>query len=144
MKSSSDVGAVTLGWFRSKQGFGAQLALLALVLKLALAYGHHHFADDARHPHDVAVQTVHDHDGHDHDSAALTHDHAADPGHAKAVCFECLVVAAGDKVASAPLLAHAIVVSLAEPQQASDIARFAAQRAAFQSRAPPLTTIPTI
>jgi hypothetical protein len=114
-----------MGWFRSQVRYGVALALTALALNIAVAFGHHHF-EALRDTTTAAGRHTHD-DGHDDHTPA-----AADP------CFACIVTAIA-AIASAPphlpprgatRVAAKPTIVVAEPKGAS--------RRTFEARAPPL------
>src|SRR5688572_19471998 len=86
-----------MGWCRSRARIGAWLALTALALNLALAFGHHHFGEMAAHGHPAieragaTAPTGHDDDDH------------RDPEGAHP-CLACIVVTAAAVAATAPAL----------------------------------------
>ena len=89
------VGA--MGWFRARIRVGAWLALAALVLNLAVAFGHHHFDAVAAVGHSVAEQASRSGQADD------DHDHHQDPAAADP-CLICPVVTAAAIAADAPAL----------------------------------------
>src|SRR6187549_945358 len=90
MERAEDV----MRWFRSRVRSGAALALAALALNLAAAFGHHHF--DTLHVTTTATEQPlaagHD-DGHD--------DHAPMAAHP---CFACIVTTVAAIAISPPSL----------------------------------------
>lgn len=120
-------------WFRPRVRFGAWLALIALALNFALAFGHHHFDELATN----RVAAVAEHPA----NAERPHDHG-DSGHhgspAAHPCFACVVVTAAVLTANPP--------ALPAPSWTKDVDltttffdRRDARRASFEARAPPLS-----
>jgi hypothetical protein len=121
-------GVIDMKWVRSNIKLGARVALFALAVQFALSFGHFHA---------IAAQAA---------PSIQSAQHLQTPGpdsdrHADDFCDICAVVAlTGTAVASAPPtlpLPHAIEL----PRQTTETAflRLHAARAAFQSRAPPLS-----
>lgn len=120
-----------MGWFRRRCRLGGWVALVALVLQLALAFGHSHSEAFSRTA-EIAALTDGGSDGGQPDSPAAPHDHD--------YCGVCAVLSllAGAQTADVPTLpmpAVAAVTVVAEPGTIHAIRG----RTAFQSRAPPLS-----
>lgn len=82
-----------MGRFRSKRRFGAWVALIALALNLAVAFGHHHFHEAV--PHGFAeTREAHANDAGEHD-----HDRHEPSAH---LCLTCVAVTAIAFVADLP------------------------------------------
>jgi hypothetical protein len=115
-----------MGWFRSHKRPSAWLALLALVFQLGLAFGHVH----PIHAGKTAVAAS---------VAAASHQGSGDSD--DDYCATCAVLAllAGAQTASAPVLAPPLAVSSDEITLAPETPRIVSPRAAFRSRAPPLS-----
>jgi hypothetical protein len=121
------VGA--MGSFRARIRVGAWLALAALALNLAVAFGHHHFDAVAAGSHTVAEHASRSgqpSDDHDHHDPA-----AVDP------CLICLVVTAAAIAADAPSLPARDATPVATAAMA--LAAGAPPRGctSFEARAPP-------
>ena len=118
-------------WLRSHAKPWGWLALVALALQLGLSFGHVHG------PHS------------DRTAAVLTA--TADAGNASATdtggssdadyCATCAVLTllTGARTASAPIFILPVALASAEINFVAEAARFGSPRAAFQSRAPPLS-----
>lgn len=128
---ASDKGRfVTMKWVRANIGLGARAALFALAVQFALSFGHFHPIAALAAPSIQSVQQQLPAPGPDQDR------------HLDDVCAICAVIAlASTAVAAAP-------PSLPLPQQFAELPRqptetaflrLHAARAAFQSRAPPLS-----
>jgi hypothetical protein len=119
-----------MGWFRPRVKVGAWLALAALALNLAVAFGHHHFDAVAAAGHTVAEhasrpgQTDDDPDHH-HNPAA------ADP------CLICLVVTAAAIAANAPALPARTATPVATAAMALAVGAPPRGCTSFEARAPP-------
>jgi hypothetical protein len=116
-----------MGWLRPRVKLGACLALLALALNLASAFGHHHFDDIARGLVAAGHSSLAAHGDEDGD-----HHHSTDSN----PCFVCVVVtAAAIAAAPPPLLARS-------PAQNADVTSTFfelrdSKRKYFEARAPP-------
>jgi hypothetical protein len=111
---------------RDHIGLGSWLALMALALNLALSFGHNH-ASGGDQRNGVAV--------------AIALSGAPKTGHHRDPCPICVATAAmGQAFASAaPALPHPVVQLLVD-RAAEPVIIFVGQmRAAFQSRAPPMS-----
>jgi hypothetical protein len=121
-----------MGWLRSRTKLGAWLALVALALKLALSFGHHHFGEaEPHHPQPGQQATA---------PAGHAPDHASDEDkdHAPADrCMTCVVAAAAAITASpaAPPGREATAVPAGAAVAASELR--GRERTAFEARAPP-------
>ena len=112
--------------FRDHIGLGSWLALMALALNLALSFGHNHASGgDRRNGPAVAVAPS--------DAGKTGHHH--DP------CPICVATAAiGQAFASAaPALPHPLVHLLVDRAAEPVIICIGQMKAAFQSRAPPMS-----
>jgi hypothetical protein len=105
-------------WVRANIGLGARVALFALAVQFVLSFGHFHPIAAQAAPSILSVQQQLPAPGPDQDR------------HLDDVCAICAVIA---------LASTAIAAEL--PQRTTDTAflRLHAARAAFQSRAPPLS-----
>jgi hypothetical protein len=118
-------------WFRRYIGQSAWLALTALAMNLALSFGHIHPIGHSARGAVVAplAPTDSQKPGHQHDGLA---DELCQ------ICLAALAIANG--VASAPpALPHPIAYSLLDRASEPQLASFESPRAAFQSRAPPIS-----
>jgi hypothetical protein len=121
-------GVIGMKWVRSNIKLGARVALFALAVQFALSFGHFH-AIAAQAP--PSIQSI---------------QHLPTPGpdsdrHADDLCDICAVIAlTGTAVASAPP-ALPLPQAIELPRQTTETTflRLHAARAAFQSRAPPLS-----
>jgi hypothetical protein len=120
-------------WFRSNIRTGARLALLALLVQLALAFGHVHGLMPQ-----VAAAT----------QSTLPADHAANPqptpskhdsDHPADVCAICAVMAMASTVlfAAPPILLLPDAVQILHRITDAEFAHLKSTGTAFQSRAPP-------
>jgi len=118
-------------WFRDNVGHGSWLALIALAINIALSFSHIHAIGGHRSEHGLVVASS---------DSRQTPDHS-DDGKADDLCPICMAAAAiGTALAPTPpalpvefaeaLIYHAIEHAVAIPP---------APRAAFQSRAPPIS-----
>ena len=113
-------------WFRSHRRPWAWTALLALVLQLGLAFGH--------------VHAIHA----EQSTAAVSAAAPSDPASGDTdddYCATCAVIAllTGAQTASPPVIAPPIVQPSAEITVAPEATHVESSRAAFRSRAPPLS-----
>lgn len=124
------VGGYTgeMGWLRPRMKLGACLALLALALNLAFAFGHHHFADIAR-----------GHVAAEHSTAAAPDDDGDNDHHRSSdanPCFVCVIVTAAAIAAAPPALP-----ARSSAQDAGVTSRHFelrdSKRTSFEARAPP-------
>ena len=120
------VGFRPMRWLRSNRRLWAWVALLALTLQLGLVFGHVH-AKAAAVP--IAATT-----------ATAPHTDTGDSGDAD-YCATCAILAllTGAQTATAPLVALPISLTSVEITLAPESARIVSQRAAFRSRAPPVS-----
>src|SRR5258708_5182186 len=121
-------------WVRSNMHFGARLALIALALQLVLTFGHVHGV--AGNHSDSSPSLLLAAFAPAHGGQTQGHDGDADD-----LCPICMAAAAmGNAVASTPPV---LPVAIAYATVDHAIAPFAAiaqpQRAAFQSRGPPIS-----
>lgn len=128
-QASGEGRVVTMKWVRDHLKAGARLALFALTIQLALSFGHFHAIAAPTAPSIQSVQQQ-------------LPAPAPDTGqHPDELCAICVVTAlAGTALAAAPpSLPLPQAVEL--PPHTADTAAFHvhAPRAAFQSRAPPLS-----
>jgi hypothetical protein len=114
-------------WFRSHRRPWAWMALLALVIQFGLAFGHVHPIHAAQNA-PVA-------------SAAGTSDPTSGDPDDNDYCATCAIMAllTGAQTASPPAVAPPVMLGSAEITIASEAARIDSSRAAFRSRAPPLS-----
>jgi hypothetical protein len=119
-----------MGWLRPKIGFGTWLALAALALNLAFAFGHHHFEEAAARglaaTHHVGAPGHADHGDDDHDGSAAAHP-----------CLTCVVVSAAAVAASPPALPAKIWRCAAGATAAMAFDPRQGDRTSFEARAPP-------
>ena len=115
-------------WFRSKRAFGGVLALLALALQLALAFGHIHKAEFAGVPGHAQVAVV---------SAPASDSPADNDGDHCAICATAQLL--GNGVATAPPVLPQAAEFIAAPLApiAAPLWRGTTHRP-FSARAPPL------
>ena len=113
-------------WFRLHRRPWAWMALLALVLQLGLAFGHVHVH---------AAQNIPE------ASAAATPAPVGGDPDDNDYCATCAIMAllTGAQTASAPAVAPPVIRGSAEITVAPEATRIASSRAAFRSRAPPLS-----
>lgn len=152
-------GTQRVGWIRSRQGLIGHFALLALMLKLVVAYGHHHF-DSAAHQHNPAALNpyviTHGHDGAaqghddradhapggDHDSNGHLHHKAHERGHgtgsAAQVCFDCVTLGAASLASEPPAAQQHQAVTATSRVISNNPVHLIDHRGAFRARAPPL------
>jgi len=118
-------------WFRRHIGEGAWLALIALAMNFALAFGHiHTIGHGARGSVIAALAST--------DSQKPGHHQDGLPDELCQICLAALAIANG--MASAPpALPHPIAYSLLDRASEPLLASFESPRAAFQSRAPPIS-----
>jgi hypothetical protein len=117
-------------WFRRHIGEGAWLALVALAMNLALAFGHTHaIGHGARGAVAALAPTDTQKPGHHQDGL---------PNELCQICVATLAIANGTASAP-PALPHPIAYSLLDRASEPPLASFESQRAAFQSRAPPIS-----
>ena len=118
-------------WFRSHTKPWGWVALLALALQLGLSFGHVHGAHADR-PAAVLAATA------DAGNASAT-----DTGDSSDAdyCATCAILAllTGAQTASAPVFVLPIALASAEIIFVPEAARLGSLRAAFRSRAPPLS-----
>jgi hypothetical protein len=115
-----------MGWFRPRVRFGAWLALAALALNLAFAFGHHHIAD-ARSPAAAQHAGV---TGHTDDDD----DHSSTVGHP---CFTCAVESVAAFAANPPTLPARAWTRTAGITTTTAFGLQQSNRAGFEARAPP-------
>lgn len=114
-------------WFRSHRRPWAWMALLALVLQLGLAFGHVHAIHAAQNAPAASA-------------AGTLGPTSSDPDD-NDYCATCAIMAllTGAQTASPPAVAPPVVRGSAEITVAPEATRIASSRAAFRSRAPPLS-----
>jgi hypothetical protein len=113
-----------MGWFRPRAKFRAWLALAAIALNLAVAFGHHHFEDA---PASAGHSSVAGHtDDADHDGSAADHP-----------CFTCAVVLVADGAVSPPVLPSQSWTHTADVAAATASGPRQSDRTSFEARAPP-------
>ncbi len=113
-------------WFRSQRRNWGWMALLALVLQLGLSFGHVH----GLHADRAAAWTVAQ-----PDAGPASGDNDGD------YCATCAILAmlSGAQTASAPVFILPVALVSAEIAAVPQAARVILRRAAFHSRAPPLS-----
>jgi hypothetical protein len=118
-------------WFRDHIRQGSWLALIALALNLALSFGHIHAIGGGQHNGLVAAVAPSDDGQTGHHDGGLADD----------CCPICMGASAIAKaLASAPpALAHPSAFTLVDSTAPPVVAFFESARAAFQSRAPPVS-----
>jgi hypothetical protein len=115
-------------WFQSHRRLSAWMALLALSLQLVLAFGHVHAI-----PGGQAAAIA--------NASGSSHPGSGDSGDNDDYCATCAMLAllTGAQIASAPVVAPLVVLVSAEIAFAPEAVRPVFSRAAFRSRAPPLS-----
>jgi hypothetical protein len=123
-----DMGrVVTMKWVRSNIKLGARLALFAFAVQLALSFGHFHAVVAQAAP---SIQSAHQH--------LPSPSPDSDPGDTCAIC--AVIALAGTALfATPPALPLPQAVELPLRTTETAFPRLRAARAAFQSRAPPLS-----
>ena len=123
-------------WFRDNIRQGSWLALIALAVNLALSFGHFH-ASDGRVVSAGLFAKI---------ASVAAPDDTPQPGHphdgqADILCPICVASAAMAHAlaSSPPALPVVFAVAVTDRTIASDAAIIEPQRAAFQSRGPPLS-----
>lgn len=113
-------------WFRSLRRCGGWLALLALTLQLGLAFGHVHGTHAAGSQAAAVTSTPSPTDNGDHDDD---------------YCATCAILAllTASPTASAPVAPAPVAFVAAEIAIPDASIRIGLSRAAFHSRAPPLS-----
>ena len=119
-----------MGWFRSRVRLGAWLALAALALNLAVAFGHHHFDEISAAAHAGSAHADHseptDRDD-DHHDPAVAHP-----------CLICLVVTAAATAAGGlPALPPRDATPVAAVAMSVAVGPASNGRTSFEARAPP-------
>jgi hypothetical protein len=124
-------------WFRDNIREGSLAALIALAINLALSFGHVHAIDGKSigYPAGALVAAIAPTDGNDHRPGQPDHDHAD---------YLCPVCLASTAIASAitptpPALPVEFVVGSIDHAIERATAVVQPQRAAFQSRGPPIS-----
>jgi hypothetical protein len=122
-------------WFRQHVRHGSWLALIALVINLALAFGHvHGFAGKVSERSGVLIAAIASADG-------GQNRHSPPDGHPDYLCPICMATAAmSNGLASTPPVLH-VEFAVAGIDHPIDHFRFLLQppRAAFESRGPPIS-----
>lgn len=121
-------------WFRANRVFAGRLALFALAVQLVLSFGHIHRSDIFGYGPPGAA------------SATMPADHSQPKpvgppsGHTDDYCAICATVSllSSSFVAAAPQLPLPVTFRRIEHRLSAAVAFVASQRAAFQSRGPPL------
>jgi len=126
----SGVGRVFgMQWVRSNIKLGARLALFAIAVQLALSFGH---------VHAIAAQTAPSIQSAQQQLPAQTPDSDHHPDDFCAIC--AVVALASTAIAAAPpALPIPQAFELAQPATSTTLVHARSARAAFQSRAPPLS-----
>ncbi|WP_366145821.1 DUF2946 family protein [Bradyrhizobium sp.] len=121
-------GAVDMKWVRTNIRLGARLALLALVVQLALSFGH---------VHAIAAQATPS----IHSSQQLPAPGSDSDQHPDDFCAICAVMAMASTATAAapPVLPIPQAFELKHPAVDAPFVPPRSARAAFQSRAPPLS-----
>jgi hypothetical protein len=116
-------------WVRANIGLGARVALFALAVQFALSFGHFHPVAAQAAPSIQSVQQQLPAPGPDQDR------------HLDDVCAICAVIALASTAIAAAPPSLPLPQSTELPQRTAETAflRLHAARAAFQSRAPPLS-----
>ena len=118
-------------WFHDHIRQGSLLALIALALNLALSFGHSHAIGGGQHNGLVAAVAPSDSGRTDHHDQGLADDRCP-------ICMAASAIA--NALASAPpALAHPCAYTLYDGTAAPAVAFLESSRAAFQSRAPPVS-----
>lgn len=127
--------AFRMYWFRQHIRHGSWLALIALVINLALAFGHvHGFAGKVSERSGVLIAAIAGADG-------GQNRHNPSDGHPDYLCPICMATAAmGSGLAPTPPVLH-VEFAVASIDQPIDHFRLLLQppRAAFESRGPPIS-----
>lgn len=122
-----------MGWFRDRSRPAACVALLALVLQLALSFGHVHFGHvhlaQADHPAVAAVDIA----GHEGTPQQPGNDHQGE----YCAVYAVLTLLGGAQVATAPVVQAPASAAATDAPTAAETVRFGRQHSAYQSRAPP-------
>jgi hypothetical protein len=115
-------------WFQSHRRLSAWMALLALSLQLVLAFGHVH-----ANPSGQAAAMA--------NASGPSHPGNGGSDDNDDYCATCAMLAllTGAQIASAPVVAPPVGLVSAEIAFAPEAARLIFPRAAFRSRAPPLS-----
>jgi hypothetical protein len=114
-------------WFRSQRRTWSWIALLALILQLGLSFGHVH----GLHADRAAAWTV----------ASQPDTSPASSGDDGDYCATCAILAmlSGAQTANTPVFVLPAALGSAEVAALPQAARTVLRRAAFHSRAPPLS-----
>jgi len=115
-------------WLRSNIKHGARVALFALAVQFVLSFGHFHAIPAQAAPSVSATQQL----------PAPSHDSDQHPDDYCAICA-VLALASTGMAAAAPVLPVLQAVESAPPAMPVAFAGPRSARAAFQSRAPPLS-----
>ena len=130
-------------WFRSKSRHGARLALFAMLVQLALTFGHSHWFAQAA---SLAQSSVQQTDGTDGvaatDRAAVQKQSPASPDREHSGednCAICAIIAMAGTIVSAtpPVLLLPQAIALLQRSLDAEFAHLASAGTAFQPRAPP-------
>jgi hypothetical protein len=121
-------GTIDMQWVRSKIRLGARLALFALVVQLVLSFGHFHAIATQAAPSIQSTQQL----------PAPSHDQDQHPDDVCAICT-VVAMAATAMAATPPALPIPHVFKLAHPPIDATVIHPRLARAAFQSRAPPIS-----
>jgi hypothetical protein len=116
-----------MGWFRPKVRLGAWLALAALALNLAVAFGHHHFGE----AHGLAAARhsgIADHTDDDHDHHGSTADRP---------CVTCAVLSVASIAATPPALPAQVWARVTGLDGTTAPGPRHSDRTGFEARAPP-------
>jgi len=117
-----------MGWLRPRIRFGAWLALAALALNLAFAFGHHHFSDT----HSIAG--VHRTDGAGHSDGDDDDHHRSTADHP---CLTCALALAAAIAANPPALPAQVWTRATDTATAPAFGPRQSDRTSFRARAPP-------
>jgi hypothetical protein len=122
-----------MGWFRERSRPAACVALLALVLQLALSFGHVHFGHvhlaQADHPASTAADVA----GHKGTPQQPGNDHQDN----YCAVYAVLTLLGGAMVATAPIVPAHAALAAPEVPAATEAVRVGPPHRAYQPRAPP-------
>ena len=121
-------------WFRDHIRRGSWLALIALAINIGLSFGHFHAIGDFRNRLSLQITAI----GSPSDGQTQGHH---DSDQADLLCPICVAAGALGHVLTAapPVLPSVIVQSSIDPMIETVLAVPQSPRAAFQSRAPPIS-----
>jgi hypothetical protein len=118
-------------WFRVRSRPAAYLALFALLLQLALSFGHVHLAH-ANHPGVAAAEGI-------AGQNAVPQQPDADHDEYYCAIYAFLALLTSAQIAIAPTVPVPATLAVADAPGVAKAARLGPRRGAFQSRAPPIS-----